>query len=430
MMDELYVLDDNLDVVGLVDAYKSLIWSSRYNKLGDCELYLKADAEALSLLQKGYYLMRPDDDMVCQIRKIELDTDAENGNYLVVTGYDSKIYLDQRLIWDTVSINGEVSSAVYTMVDKALINASDSARNLYKRDSTKLFTLGPIPLVMDDVSTEQVSYKNLGEKVREYCERYGWGYKVIYDQGKLAFLLYMGTDRTGQVIFSEDFENLSATKFVEDATNLGNVALVAGEGEGSARERGVSGYAEGVERFEVYVDAKDISKTISYADLVAAFPSGSIQSSGGAYTYRYTSYNVLILDDAQLSWLETEFPNGSIVTVMGVRYYRIPNCDIADLPSSSPSDSDNVVLRDVVYNSYLLNRGYEKLAEYGAVTSFDGSVEPNTTFVFKKDYFLGDLVTVQNEYGITVNARITEVVEVNDDNGYRVEPKFEYIVEV
>lgn len=430
MMDELYVLDDNLEVIGLVDAYKSLIWSSRYNKLGDCELYLKADSEALSLLRQGYYLMRPDDEMVCQIRKIELDTDAENGNYLVITGYDSKIYLDQRLIWDTVSINGEVSSAVYDMVDRALINASDSARILYKRNGTKLFSLGQIPLAMDEISTEQVSYKNLGEKVREYCERYGWGYKVIYDQGKLEFLLYRGTDRTGQVIFSEDFENLSATKYVQDNTNLGNVALVAGEGEGSARERSVAGYAEGPERFEVYVDAKDISKTITYADLVAAFPAGNIQGSVGAYTYRYTFYNVLILDDAQLSWLEDNFPDGSVISISGVDYYRIPNCDMADLPSSSPADSDNVVLRDVVYTSFLLNRGYEKLAEYGAVTSFDGSVEPNTTFVFNTDYFLGDLVTVQNEYGITVNARITEVVEVNDDNGYRVEPKFEYIVEV
>lgn len=430
MMDELYVLDDNLNVVGLVDAYKSLIWSSRYNKLGDCELYLKADSEALSLLRQGYYLMRPDDDMVCQIRKIELDTDAENGNYLVVTGYDSKIYLDQRLIWDTVSINGEVSSAVYDMVDKALINASDSARILYKRNGTKLFMLGLIPLAMDEISTEQVSYKNLGEKVREYCERYGWGYKVIYIHGKLTFLLYMGTDRTDQVIFSEAFENLSATKYVEDNTNLGNVALIAGEGEGSARERAQSGEAEGVQRFEVYVDAKDISKTITYADLVAAFPSGSIQSSGGAYTYRYTSFDVLVLDDAQLAWLQAEYPSGSVVTVLGVTYYRIPNCDIADLPSSSPADNDDVELLDVVYNSYLLNRGYEKLSEYGAVTSFEGSIEPNTTFVYKKDYFLGDLVTVQNDFGISLNARITEVVEVNDDNGYRVEPKFEYIVEV
>lgn len=39
---------------------------------------------------------------------------------------------------------------------------------------------------------------------------------------------------------------------------------------------------------------------------------------------------------------------------------------------------------------------------------------------------LGDIVTVQNEYGITMNARITEVIETFDENGYSVSPKFEY----
>ena len=42
---------------------------------------------------------------------------------------------------------------------------------------------------------------------------------------------------------------------------------------------------------------------------------------------------------------------------------------------------------------------------------------------------MGDLVTVENEYGISVKARITEVVEVYDDNGYSIEPKFEYLEE-
>ena len=69
------------------------------------------------------------------------------------------------------------------------------------------------------------------------------------------------------------------------------------------------------------------------------------------------------------------------------------------------------------------------MAEYGSLTSFEGTIEPNTTFVFKQDYFLGDIVTVENEYGISVEARIVEVVEVSDDNGYYVEPKFEYISE-
>ena len=78
---------------------------------------------------------------------------------------------------------------------------------------------------------------------------------------------------------------------------------------------------------------------------------------------------------------------------------------------------------------YLLERGYEHLAEFGYVTSFEGTIEPNTTFRYKIDYDLGDLVTVQNDFGISEVVRIAEVIEVWDDNGYAVEPKFEKITE-
>ncbi len=90
-------------------------------------------------------------------------------------------------------------------------------------------------------------------------------------------------------------------------------------------------------------------------------------------------------------------------------------------------DGDSVVLRDAIYTVYLMNRGYEKLSEYKAVTAFEGRIDPLTTFVYKKDYFLGDVVSVENEFGIHAAARITEVVETFDENGYVVEPRFEFM---
>lgn len=427
-MIDVYILNKDLEVVGVIDAYNSLIWANRYKTTGDCELYLPATTESLTLLQKGFYLMRSDDEMVCQIRKIEIDTDVENGNFLVVSGYDSKILLDQRIIMGTVNINGSICDAIYKMVRDAVIDAEDTSRIFYKYNSQGLlFATGEEPPDLMEIATEQASYKNVGEKIRDYCERYGWGYKVYFSEAQLVFDLYRGMDRTGQVVFSEDFENLSTTKYIEDDTNLGNVALVGGEGEGSARARALSGMAYGVERFEVFVDAKDTSRTVKYADLISDYPGGTITSTGSGYTYHFTLYAVQVLGDYQLEKLYHDFPDGYIQTVGDTDFYIIPNVDVADLPSGAPQDEDDVILRDVIYDQFLLNAGYEKLAEYGATTSFEGTIEPGVTFQYKKDYFLGDLVTVQNNYGISVSARIVEVVEVEDDNGYRVEPKFEYI---
>jgi hypothetical protein len=42
-----------------------------------------------------------------------------------------------------------------------------------------------------------------------------------------------------------------------------------------------------------------------------------------------------------------------------------------------------------------------------------------------QDYFLGDIVTVQDNYiDKYINVRITEVTEVQDDNGYTVDIVF------
>lgn len=434
-MDDVYVLNQNLQTVGIIDSYKSLIWASRYRTVGDCELYVPATTENLNILKKNYFLMRLDNNMICQIKKIELDTDVENGNYLIVNGFDVKQWLDQRVVWSTMNVDGNVESFIRSMVDKALGNASLYARQIVNLNGSRIFYLGTAA-GFTEVITEQVSYKNIGEKVRDYCLKYGWGYRVVLSNNLLYFQLYKGTDRTANVVFSDSYENLATTKYVEDETNMGNVALVAGEGQGAARSRNVSGYAESIDRYEIYVDAKDISKTITWGELTNLYPTtdsgGQGYISGNAtsgWTYSMNYINIQIVDSDQLTNLIATYPDGQEITIGENDYYQIYNEVIADLPSNTLADDSEVKLRDVVYSVYLLTRGYEKLAEYGAITSFEGTVEPNTTFIYNKDYFLGDLVTIQNEYGISVQGRITEVIEVNDDNGYSVEPKFEYITQ-
>ena len=433
-MNDIYVLNKNLEAIGIIDTYKSCIWANRYNEVGDCELYIEATVEKMDLLVKGNYLMRLDDEMICQIKKIELDTDSENGNYLIVNAYDVKTFLDQRVIWGLSSVDGNVEDYLRDIVNRTLGNPTLSARQLKKANGQRLFYLGD-KTNFTEVTTEQNSYNNVGELVREKCQKYSWGYKIVLSDKALYFKLYKGTDRSNSVIFSDDFENLEATKYIEDDTNLGNVALVAGEGEGSERSRNVSGYAEGVDRYEIYVDAKDVSRTITWEELTNMYPTTDqgghgyiyITSPQQAITYKMDIIDIQIVDNNQLTELKIAYPNGKVISKEGNTYYQIYDVIIADLTSSNPSSSDSVILRDVVYAVYLLNRGYEKLAEYGRVTSFEGSVEPDITFKYKKDYFLGDEVTVENEFGISVTARIVEVVEVNDDNGYRVEPKFEYL---
>lgn len=79
------------------------------------------------------------------------------------------------------------------------------------------------------------------------------------------------------------------------------------------------------------------------------------------------------------------------------------------------------------YTAQLVARGAEKIAEHTLSETFDGEMETSNTFILDKDYTLGDIVTVENEYGIRKNVRISAIVEFWDADGYTAVPNFENV---
>lgn len=430
-MIDIFVLDGNLKLAGVVDAYKSLIWVNRYSKPGDCEVYLDANPENIALLGIGKYLVRSDDPMICRIRKIEIDTAPENGNYLIVTGYDVKKLIDQRIFWGKATVNGNLEAFIRKVVNSSCASTANAERKFKKDNGEQLLYLGS-EAGLTFTESEQISYKNVGEKIREYCDKFKFGYRVIRNGEKLYFELFNGSDKTDTVIFSDEYENLASTKYVDDATDLANVALIAGSGEDAERLTDVYGSASGLERYELFADARDIAQKITWEQLIDIYPTveqggqGTIVFAGSNYAYRMNTIDIQIVDAAQLAWLQDNYTGTVVTDEDGNSFFRTENAIIADLPSETPQDTDNCTLRKIVYSVYLLNRGAEKIAEHGEVKTFDGEVIPDVTFTYRVDYNLGDVVRVKNAFGIEANARIIEVVEVLDQNGYRIEPTFEW----
>ena len=70
----------------------------------------------------------------------------------------------------------------------------------------------------------------------------------------------------------------------------------------------------------------------------------------------------------------------------------------------------------------LQNQGVEALEQRKITTSFNGEILNYNNYQYGVDYNLGDKVSVINEYGIRGNATITEITEVEDENGYRLIP--------
>lgn len=80
-------------------------------------------------------------------------------------------------------------------------------------------------------------------------------------------------------------------------------------------------------------------------------------------------------------------------------------------------------ITDEEYLTQLEERGKEKLAELTKTENFEGETIDYRN-VLGKDYFLGDIVEVVNEYGMESVTRVIEVIESEDETGKYTIPTF------
>lgn len=73
----------------------------------------------------------------------------------------------------------------------------------------------------------------------------------------------------------------------------------------------------------------------------------------------------------------------------------------------------------------LRQRGMEKLAEHQQEIFMEGQALAKSRLIYGVDYDLGDMVTLQDkEWGVTMDARITEVKEIYEPGNISIEPVF------
>jgi hypothetical protein len=73
----------------------------------------------------------------------------------------------------------------------------------------------------------------------------------------------------------------------------------------------------------------------------------------------------------------------------------------------------------------LADRGSSKLDEMREIQTFDSTVNLNSNLMYKQDFDLGDIVTcTSKKWGLTLDTRITEVIEVYEEKGPSVSVTF------
>ena len=92
---------------------------------------------------------------------------------------------------------------------------------------------------------------------------------------------------------------------------------------------------------------------------------------------------------------------------------------------ASGISSNNGEISSSQYLALLREQGNEELAAAVKTLGVSGSAETALTFKLNEDYFLGDTVAVENEYGVKANSKILEVIECEDESGASIIPTFE-----
>jgi hypothetical protein len=91
----------------------------------------------------------------------------------------------------------------------------------------------------------------------------------------------------------------------------------------------------------------------------------------------------------------------------------------------SEQDESGQALTEEQIIAKLQERGQQKLSEFAEEFFLEGQVLTNSPFKYEIDYDLGDIVTIQNrEWGVTRDARITEIKEIYEPGGFQIEATF------
>lgn len=254
---DLYILNPDIELQGVIDGYSSLRWRRRFFAPGEFELHASATDSNIALLREGNIVHRLDRQEAGIIEGITIATTDTGGDEITATGRMGSSMLDRRAVTPTINFTGAVEAAMRKVV-------SDNA-----------ITARPLPhLVLGDTAglAQTCSFRATGKNTLSVCTALGkaaaLGFRVRLDVPgrQWIFEVYDGTDRSvtqhdrPYVLFSGEYGNIDGPTYTCDSTGYANYAYVAGQGEGSARVIVAVDQTDGGERRELWVDARDLQQ--------------------------------------------------------------------------------------------------------------------------------------------------------------------------
>ena len=366
MQKPIRILSSDMDILGETEAYESMFFTRRFHTFGDIELRINRYKKHADKLLKGNLILVGKDlnkVFIIKHREIELDEQGKATENWIIRGLSLQSVVAQRI----------TIPPTHTAYDNKSGNAETVMKHYVERNiinpvdpRRKIHELIIAPNLNRGPSISwQSRYKNLSEEMTEISLATGLGWDVTLDlhNKKWVFDVIEGRDVTA---------NQSIHPPVIFSPQFESLkSLQYTESELNYKNSAfVAGQGEGVERRVIEL--------------------GNVSG---------LSRHEIFIDARD-----------------------IPETVDVELPDGSTEEKPRPVA-DIIKD--LTDRGNQQLAQLIQEHYLEGQILTHSPFVYEKDFDLGYIATVQsNDWGVTLDSRITEIKEIYETSGFRIEGTF------
>lgn len=363
---EVYILDSLLRRTAVVDLFESLIWTERWTSIGDFELLINSTAESRGQFVNGVLLSINNSNRVMVVETVENSNNTDGKNMLKVKGRSLESILEHRVA--AASLSDLTTEPKWVLSGKP----ADIARAMFDH----ICVTGALDL-NDKIPLIAPGNLYPADNIPEPAATITWEqepdtlYKAIKDLCELYDLGFRLTrdDVTSKLYFNVYSGNnrttlqsaLPSVVFAPGLENLQNTTELT-----------------------TMEQAKNVAYVFSPQGFEMVYPDNFDPDTNG-YERR-----VLVVKVGALSGTDPDFPN------------------------DPPTEAE--------VSAYLIQKGKEELSKTRAWSAFDGELNRNSSYKYGVDYYLGDLITMQNADGAMNNMRVTEQIFVHDQEGERSYP--------
>ena len=411
--------------VGLVTAYKSVIWDVQLYGLGEFDLVVPATDENLNLLKIDRFLCRAEDVQsgpiyknVMIIRNIDIEWNPDEGYMMHITGKSLKDILNQRIIWFQITATDvELTELIADIIYQNIVDPVQYVHDMIAELTTEVNDAQQAALDAETAYDEAVAQygedsdeakeaKKAMEEAETYAERMTNRWEnAVEDED----------NQTGRAIpYFNQFmiwpSGITEPEFEE--------IQLHGEQIGNWMEKICTEYGFGWE-LEIASDSIGIQAIV-----------GTNLSSTVIFSPDYDN-----LVNAITRFSTDNYHNGGQVGGEGegldqikVKIGNKTGYNLYELYINGQGVSQNAGdIPKSKYKKMLKQYGNTEIQRYIQWKFVEGSINPDGMFKMGVDYTIGDIVKIDPQKGVTGNFRLVEIIDSEDASGTQTVGTFEEV---